>query len=70
MEYRNVGSVITKIAKVVCFRFGLKSVKLNVHKTWENSDQWLIMTRRSKKMTRKTDLEVKQSSSQAAIGGE
>ena len=38
MEYRNVSSVITKIAKVVWFRFGLKSVKLNVHKTWENSD--------------------------------
>jgi hypothetical protein len=27
-----------KLQNVVWFRFGLKSVKLNVHKMWENSD--------------------------------
>ena len=52
MEYRNIGSVITKIAKVVWFRFGLKSVKLN---QCIKRGKTVIMTRRLEKMTPKTD---------------
>ena len=52
MEYRNIGSVITKIAKVVWFRFGSKSVKLN---QCIKRGKTVIMTRRLEKMTPKTD---------------
>jgi len=63
MEYRNIGSVITKIAKVVWFRFGLKSVKLRwIECAYENSE--VIMTRRFQEDD--TENRLKQSSFLAA----